>query len=111
MSGITKYELALLPAWVSDGLDGVYVSGLELSMEFWMPKEDSTVTSGPTALEFGDRLDNGDSVQVVGIVNPSSSSDSIINEMILCDDAYTLVLGANAVLSAGVAITVAALLQ
>lgn len=76
-----------------------------------MPKEDSTVSSGtPTALEFGDRLDNGDSVQVVGIVNPSSSSDSIINEMILCDDAYTLVLGANAVLSAGVAMTVAALL-
>ena len=54
-----------------------------------MPKEDSTVSSGtPTALEFGDRLDNGDSVQVVGIVNPSSSSDSIINEMILCDDTH-----------------------
>lgn len=72
-------------------------------MEFYQPKENTSAAANtPTSVEFGDRLDSGDAVKVLGIVNPSTAGDGTVDEMVSCDSYYNLVLGAST-LTAGLA--------
>ena len=56
-----KYDATILPAYVSDAENGVFVVGAEISMEFYMPTAATTATDGPDT-STGDRLNMGDVV-------------------------------------------------
>jgi hypothetical protein len=63
-------------------------------------------------VEFGDRLNDGDDVQVVGIKNPSVAGDGTIDVMVKCDATHSLILGAQMLsYSIGVASALAAIIM
>ena len=94
LSENARYDVLLLPAFGSADDEGIYVAGAEISMEFYMPG--TALASAGTTTEFGDRLEDGDLVTVMGIPNPASGGTPPldVNELTLCDAPIRLILGA-----------------